>query len=78
MANAPHLFDNLHLDNKGQVDGINSGLDIAGQRTFKFNITNDNGKIHGIKIPNSLCVPVLKRCLLLPQHWAQEAGDNQT
>jgi hypothetical protein len=79
MANAPHLFKDLHLDdNKGQVDGINSGLDIAGQGTFKFNITDDNGKIHAIKIPNSLYVPNLKRCLLLPQHWAQEVGDEQT
>ncbi len=76
MANAPHLFEDLRLDdNKGQVDGINSGLDIAGQGTFKFNITNDDGKIHMIKIPNSLYVPNLKRCLLLPQHWVQEAGD---
>jgi hypothetical protein len=79
MANAPHLFEDLHLhDNKGQVDGINSELDITGQGTFKFNITDDNGKIYAIKIPNSLYVPNLKRCLLLPQHWAQEAGDKQT
>jgi hypothetical protein len=78
MANTPHLFEDLHLNNKGQVDGINSGLDIAGQGTFKFNITNDDEKIHAIKIPNSLYVPNLKRCLLLPQHWAQEAGDEQT
>ncbi len=31
-----------------------------------------------IKIPNSLYVPTLKRSLLLPQHWVQEAGDKQT
>jgi hypothetical protein len=79
MANAPHLFEDLHLeDNKGRVDRINSGLDIARQRTFKFNITSNDGKTHAIKIPNSLYVPNLKRCLLLPQHWAQEAGDEQT
>jgi hypothetical protein len=79
MANAPHLFEDLHLNNnKGHVDGINSGLDIAGQGIFKFNITNGDGKIHAIKIPNSLYIPNLKRCLLLPQHWAQEAGDDQT
>jgi hypothetical protein len=78
MANAPHLFDDLRLDNKGQVDGMNSGLDIAGQGIFKFNITNDDGKIHAIKIPNSLYVPNLKRCLLSPQHWVQEVGDEQT
>jgi hypothetical protein len=76
MAHAPHLFKNLHLNkNNGQVDGITSGLDIAGQGTFKFNITDDNGKAHTMKIPNSLYVPNLKRCLLLPHHWAQEAGD---
>jgi hypothetical protein len=79
MAKAPHLFEDLHLDNdKGQVDGINSGLDILGQGTFKFNITNDDGKAHTIKIPNSLYLPNLKRCLLLPQHWAQKAGEEQT
>jgi hypothetical protein len=79
MANAPRLFEGLCLDNnKGQVDGINSGLDIAGQGTFKFNTTDNDGKIHSIKIPNSLYVPSLKRSLLLPQHWAQEAGDKQT
>jgi hypothetical protein len=69
MANSPHLFEDLCLDNdKGQVDGINSGLDIAGQGTFKFNITDDNGKAHMIRIPNSLYVPNFKRCLLSPQH----------
>jgi hypothetical protein len=79
MANAPHLFKDLHLnEDKGQVDGINSGLDIAGHGTFKFSITDDDGKSHAIKIPNSLYVPKLRRCLLSPQHWAQEAGDKQT
>jgi hypothetical protein len=35
MANAPHLFEDLRLDgNKGQADGINSGLDMVGQGTF--------------------------------------------
>jgi hypothetical protein len=58
MANSPHLFEDLRLNNdKGKVDGINSGLDIAGQGTFKFNTTNDDGKLHVIKIPNSLYVP---------------------
>jgi hypothetical protein len=80
MANAPHLFEDLHLDDdKGGVDRINSGLDIARQGTFKFNITNDNGNAHIIRrITNSLYIPNLKRCLLLPQHWVQEAGDEQT
>jgi hypothetical protein len=78
MANTPHLFENLRLnDNKGQVDGINSGLDIKGEVTFKFNLTDNDGKAHMIKIPNSLYIPNLKRCVLLPQHWAQEARDKK-
>ena len=78
MANAPHLFENLHLNNdNGLVNGISSGLDIKGEGTFKFNITNNDGNAHMIGIPNSLYVPTFLRCLLLPQHWAQEAGDKQ-
>jgi hypothetical protein len=72
MANSPHLFEHLRLnDNKGQVDGMNSGLDIVGQGTFKFNIADNDGKIHAIKISKSLYVPNLKRCLLLPQLGAR-------
>jgi hypothetical protein len=79
MANAPHLFEKLCLNNnKGQVDGINSKLDIKGEGTFKFNLTNNDGKAHTIKLPNSLYLPNLKRCLRSPQHWAQEARDKQT
>ena len=54
------------------------GLAIKGKGTFKFSIQDDNGKIHTIKIPNSLYLPGLKQCLLSPQHWAQEAGDRNT
>jgi hypothetical protein len=79
MANVPHLFENLHLsNNKRGVDGINSGLDIKGEGTLKFNITNNDGNAHMIKFPNSLYVPNLKRCLLSPQHWMQEARDEKT
>jgi hypothetical protein len=78
MANAPHLFEDLQLiDNAGEVNGIGEGLAIKGKGTFKFSIKDDNGKIHTIKIPNSLYLPDLKQCLLSPQHWAQEAGDGQ-
>jgi hypothetical protein len=69
MANAPHLFEDLHLiDNAGEVNGIGDGLEIKGKGTFKFYIEDDNGKIHTIKIPNSLYLPDLKQCLLSPQH----------
>jgi hypothetical protein len=76
MVNAPHLFENLKLGEVGEVEGIKSGLDIKGMGTFKFKIKDDNGMAHKIKIPNSLDIPELKRCLLSPQHWAQKAKDN--
>ncbi len=63
---------------KQRVNGINKGLTIAGEGTFQFTITDDNGRHHTIQISNSLYLPGLKNCLLSPQHWAQEAGDNQT
>jgi hypothetical protein len=76
MANNPHLFEDLKLNAVGEVEGIKLGLDIKGIGTFKFKLEDDNSKMHIIKIPKSLFVPDLKRCLLSPQHWVQEAGDN--
>jgi hypothetical protein len=76
MANFPHLFEDLKLTKMGEVEGIKQGLDIRGVGTFKFKIEGDNGKTHKIKVPNTLYVPDLRRCLLSPQHWAQEARDN--
>jgi hypothetical protein len=79
MINSPHLFENLTLTgNTRQVNGISTGLAIEGKGTFKFSITDNNGQRHTIHIPNSLYIPKLEKCLLLPQHWAQEEGDNQT
>ncbi len=76
MVNAPHLFKDLKLGEVGEVEGIKLGLDIKGMGTFKFKIKNKDGMTQEIKIPNSLYVPELKRCLLSPQHWVQEAKDN--
>ncbi len=76
MVNKAHLFEDLRLNEaKGQVSRISNGLEIAGKGTFKFLIKDDEGKQHTICIKNSLYVPDMRRCLLLPQHWAQEAGD---
>ena len=49
---------------------------IQDKGTLVISINDDNSKPHRIKIPNSLYLPGLKMCLLSPQHWAQEAGDN--
>ncbi len=79
MVNDTHVFEDLRLnENNGQVDGIANELAIKGEGTFKFDITNDNGKRHTIKIKNSFYVPKMRRCRLSPQHWAQEAKDGET
>ena len=79
MANGTHLFEDLRLNkNNGQVDEIADGLAIKGKGTFKFDITNNDGKKHTIRIKNSFYVPKMRRCLLSPQHWAQEAKDGET
>jgi hypothetical protein len=72
MVNSPHLFEDLKLGDVGEVEGIKQGLDIKGMGTFKFKIKDNIGMTHKIKIPNSLYVPELKRCLLSPQHWVQQ------
>jgi hypothetical protein len=77
MDNNKRLFDNLIFTRTSQhVGGISKGLAIEGKGMLVIHINDDNCKPHRIKIPNSLYLPGLKMCLLLPQHWAQEAEDN--
>ncbi len=76
LANERRLFKNLRPFCSGCVGGIEGGLEIKGQGTLVLDVKDDDGKPHCIKIPNSLYLPDLRMCLLLPQHWAQEVGDN--
>jgi len=77
MANCTDQFDgDLKLvEGDHQVDGIGSGIAIKRVGTFKFRLEDDNGQVHTIRVPNLLYVPSLKRVLLAPHHWAQEAHD---
>jgi len=79
LANNTAYFENLRplspLDHD-HVGGINGGVDVKMMGTFVFDIEDDSGALHTIKIPNSAFVPQLKTCLLSPQHWAQEANDH--
>ena len=79
LANNTAYFENLRplspLDHD-HVGGINGGVDVKMMGTFVFDIEDDSGALHTIKIPNSAFVPHLKTCLLSPQHWAQEANDH--
>ena len=77
MANRKNQFDgDLKLvEGDHQVDGIGSGIAIKGAGTFKFRLEDDDGQVHTIRVSNSLYVPSLKRVLLAPHHWEQEAHD---
>ncbi len=68
----------LVFSNKDSVDGITDGLPIKGKGTFKFTIRDNNGRRHNIRIPESLYIPGMKKCLLSPQHWAQTVADKKT
>ena len=71
-----HFKGNLKLvEGDHQVDEIGSGIAIKGFRTFKFRLEDNNGQVHTIRVPNLLYVPSLKRVLLAPHPWAQEAHD---
>ncbi len=59
MANSPHLFYDLILSDVDKINGINEGLAILGKGTFRFSISNDDGRMHPICIPNSPCLPKL-------------------
>ena len=52
------------------VEGINAGLDIAGKGTFIFDVEDDDGGLHIVKIPDSLFVPgvFLMHCTLFSQY----------
>jgi hypothetical protein len=78
MANGKRLFEDLHLNQAEQkVGGINIGLVvITGWLTLVITLNDDSRRPQKIKIPNSLFFPDLRLCLLSPQHWAQEAGNN--
>ena len=77
MANRTNQFggDLKLVEGDHQVDRIGLGIAIKGIRTFKYRSEDNDGQVHTIQVPNSLYVPSLKRVLLAPHHWAQEAQD---
>ncbi len=60
------------------MDGITDGLPIKGKGTFKFTIGDNNVRRHNIRIPKSLYILGMKKCLLSPHHWAQTVADKKT
>jgi len=60
MATRPDQFEDHTLHTGQSVQWIEGGLAIKGHETFKFNIEDDKGTVHSIKIANSKYAPDLK------------------
>jgi hypothetical protein len=60
MANPPHLFYDLILSDVYKINEIHEGLAILGKGTFRFGISNEDGRVHPIRIPNSPYLPKLQ------------------
>jgi hypothetical protein len=73
--NADDFVSAIRPSNK-TLAGISGSLTIRGTGTVKWVIEDDYGRRHSLVIPNTLYVPHAPMRLLSPQHWSQEAKDN--
>ncbi len=64
------------LPQKTKIEGFSSDSDATLMGTVKWNIEDDEGRIHEIILPNTYYSQHAKKRLLSPQHWAQQAGDD--
>jgi hypothetical protein len=78
MSSNRNCFKNLKPLNGPTVGGIAGGLQIQGVGTFCFKLEDSKGKVHTIKLFNSMYVPELPTTLLCPQHWSQQDNDAGT
>ena len=69
-------FEGEITPTKRTIDGIASGLEATGIGTIHWTTQDDQGRVHVVRIPNSLYVPASPIRILSPQHWAQEMDDN--
>ncbi len=78
MSPRKECFQDLKPVEGATVTGIAGGIVANARGTFCFNIEDDTGLIHTIKLPGSLYIPTLPQTLLCPQHWAQLDDDEGT
>ena len=69
-------FEGPVIPVRGRVKGISGYTDIGMMRgTIKWDLKDDTGQTHCIKLPGSYYVPGATSRILSPQHWAQTARD---
>lgn len=72
ISNSKEDFFTFAPSSSSVLQGIGSGLSIAGSGTIKWCILNDIGDQVDLHLHNSLYVPRAPMCLLSPQHMAQQ------
>ena len=78
MSNNKNHFKGTLTKAVGCIDGIDGSVKILGRGTVHWDIADDSGKVHTIKIPNSIYAPALTHSILSPQHWSQQVNDNSS
>ena len=60
-----------------ELDGVESKMRGLSIGTIKWNIDDDDAKMHTFRLPGSIYAPQVGKRLLSPQHMAQVAKDNK-
>ena len=74
MSSNKDLFEDLILKDLHGCKGVGGELAIADIGMLTIKLDNNNGRIHLIQIPNTICMPNLQETWLCPQHWAQQGA----
>ena len=78
ISNDKSDFISLTLTSDQTLQGIGSGLEIAGEGTLRWSINDDDGHAIILHVRNALYVPKVPMCLLCPQqvaHQTSKIGD---
>ena len=77
ISNAKEHFKDLRRWKGSNLKGVGT-TPITGIGTLIWNISDDSGKVHQLRIPNSLLLPTISKCLLSPQHLAKDCATCDT
>ena len=69
-------FEGIIKPTHDKIKGIGGDVNIYGIGTVVWDIIDEEGVKHKLRIPNSLYVKKSPTRLLSPQHWAQESKDH--
>ena len=63
---------------KHKIKGISGNAQATFRDTVKWQLVDDQGKIHKLTIPNSYYIVAVLTRILSPQQFAQQANDHKS